>query len=241
MQRPSPTRQHLYALERRIELAERGHEVLQRKLEAMVLEFMDVLDRYESTRATLGASYGDAQSRLDRTRAMEGGVALDGIAHARATHPTLVVSRRNVMGVGVPLFEVLSATTPLEERGYGLLGTDPIVDEVVDGYEGLVVQVVAVAELRAAVRVLIDEITTTRRRVNALQKHLLPKLRADAAYIRDHLAEREREERIRQKWYKQRKGRGARDHRGPDFAGDGDRVDHDGTAGDDVADDHPDD
>ncbi|WP_276259085.1 V-type ATP synthase subunit D [Haloglomus litoreum] len=234
MRPTTPTRQTLHRLEDRIEFAERGRDVLERKLEALVFEFGDVLDQYESTRSDLDKAYATAQSELDHVRAVEGDIELRGIARARKHHPTMTTASKNLMGVRVPLFEPRDITVDITEHGYGLVGTSPVVDEVVDAYEALLEQVVVAAEVATALRILLDEIGTTRHRVNALEKAVLPDLRAEASYIRRHLAERERDERVRQKWFKsggggtqRRRGRGRLQRRraGGDEQPDGRRGD----------------
>lgn len=207
MQRPAPTRHNLHALEDRIEFGDRGHDVLQRKLEGLIMEFMDVLDRYKSIRSELTDSYETASGLLEHVWAKEGEIRLDGIARSRNAHPTLTVTGRSIMGVHIPLFESASIYSEISNRGYGLISTDLVVDDLVDSYELLVEELVLAAELKGALHVLIEEITITRRRVNILQKFLLPRLRDDAEYIRRHLLEREREERIQQKWYKLKENR----------------------------------
>lgn len=202
-----PTRNELRSIRDRLEFAERGHTLLEKKRDGLVMEFMDVFDEALTARDVLEDAFERAQHQESLVRASEGRVALDGIARARRDHPKLTVSRRNVMGVVIPQITATDISAPLDEHGYGLLGTSPAIDEVVDAYEALLEQVVVAAEIGTALRILLDEIRTTRYRVNALEKVVLPDLRDEAVYIRHHLAERERDERIRQKWSKNRKGR----------------------------------
>jgi V/A-type H+-transporting ATPase subunit D len=205
MRRVTPTRRSLRDIQDHIDIAERGCEVLRRRLDALVFEFVDTLDAYEPAAETLARQYDRAQSLLDRVRAMEGGPALRSVARARRDHPAVVVTTRSVVGVAVPQIEVTHAVVPLDQRGYGLLGTNPVVDEVVDAYETLLETVARVAETGATLRRLLDEIQATRCRVNALEQSILPRLREDRAFVTYRLAERERDERVRQKWLKRKR------------------------------------
>ncbi|MFB6084819.1 MAG: V-type ATP synthase subunit D [Halorientalis sp.] len=206
-----PTRTNLREVRDRIELAERGHDILERKRDAMILEFMDVLDEYEAKGDELVEAYTRAQDRESRVRSMEGGVALEGIARARTTHPTITVTSRNVMGVAVPTIQADRISVPVEEHGYGLLGTSPVIDEVVDAYEDLLELIITVADLESTVKCLLAEIKQTTRRVNAIEHAVLPDLRADRDRIRRHLNEKEREAIVLRKWIKDTKHESRRD------------------------------
>jgi len=207
MRTVTPTRHNLYATVERIDIAERGANVLRRRLDGLIMTFMDVFDRYESARDRLDDAYETAASTFALVRAMEGEISLDGIVRSRHPHPVLTLSSRNVMGTDILQIEASSIGSDLSDRGYGLIGTSPVVDDLVEAYERLLERLVVVAEVTAALRRLLTDIETTKRRVNAIEKAVLPRLRADRTYIERHLEEREREERIRQKWIKNKRDR----------------------------------
>lgn len=207
MRTPTPTRHNLHSLTDRIELAERGHHVLKRKRDGLVLEFVDLLDQYQDARRELETRFERAELLFDRVCALEGQIALEGIARARSVHPELATSQKTILGVALPQIEATGVRTGLAHHGYGILGTSSVVDELVDAYEALVEQLVAFAELEMAGLLLVDVIETTQRRVNALEHVMLPRLRRDADRIRRRLEERAQEERVRQKWFKEKQER----------------------------------
>jgi V/A-type H+-transporting ATPase subunit D len=91
--------------------------------------------------------------------------------------PVLERTERNVFGVRLPAFRVGRVARSMDERGYSLLGTTPVIDDVVVAHEDLVLSIVAAAEAEAALRLLTAEIVRTRRRVRALEHRVLPDLR----------------------------------------------------------------
>lgn len=200
----APTRGNLHATERQIHHAERGHDVLRRRLDGLIFELLDVLDRERAVRQRLGEHYGAAQATFDLAWALEGQVGLEGIVRARQAHPELSVTIRNVMGIDVPTVRSSATTSDLLGHGYGLVGSSAAVDETVDAYERLLGDIVAVATVEAELRVLVDEIGRVRRRVAALRRVVLPRLRDRRARIRRGLAERERDELSRLLWFKRR-------------------------------------
>ncbi|MFB6128829.1 MAG: V-type ATP synthase subunit D [Halorhabdus sp.] len=200
-----PTRKNLMQIEDRIELSERGHDTLEQKRDGLIMEFMDILDQAQNVRADLEETYDRAQDRIDMARAMEGDVAVRGAAAALKEHPEITTQSKNIMGVVVPQIESTKVRKSLDERGYGVLGTSARIDEVAEAYEELLEQIILAAEVETAMKELLDEIETTKRRVNALEFTLLPDLRESKDYIEQKLEEQEREEIFRMKKIKAKK------------------------------------
>jgi V/A-type H+-transporting ATPase subunit D len=200
-----PTRKNLMHIEDRIELSERGHDTLEKKRDGLIMEFMDILDQAQDVRSDLEDSYERAQRRIDMARAMDGDVAVRGAAAALKEHPELTTQSKNIMGVVVPQIESSKVRKDLDERGYGVLGTSARIDEAAEAYEELLENIILAAEVETAMKKLLEEIETTKRRVNALEFKLLPELRENQEYIEQKLEEQEREEIFRMKKIKAKK------------------------------------
>jgi V/A-type H+-transporting ATPase subunit D len=200
-----PTRKNLMAIEDRIELSERGHDTLEQKRDGLIMEFMDILDQAQDVRAELNDDYERAQEKINMARAMEGDVAVRGAAAALKEHPEITTQSKNIMGVVVPQIESSRVKKSLDQRGYGLLGSSARIDEAADAYEELLESIILAAEVETAMKKLLEEIETTKRRVNALEFKLLPELHENKEYIEQKLEEQEREEIFRLKKIKAKK------------------------------------
>ena len=200
-----PTRKNLMQIEDRIELSERGHDTLEKKRDGLIMEFMDILDQAQDVRADLEQNYTEAQRAINMARAMEGDVAVRGAAAALKEHPEITTQSKNIMGVVVPQIESTKVKKNLQERGYGVLGTSARIDEAAEAYEELLDQIILAAEVETAMKKMLSEIETTKRRVNALEFKLLPDLRENQEYIEQKLEEQEREEIFRMKKIKAKK------------------------------------
>ncbi|WP_302081675.1 V-type ATP synthase subunit D [Salinibaculum rarum] len=200
-----PTRKNLMQIEDRIELSERGHDTLEKKRDGLIMEFMDILDQAQDVREDLDDSYDRAQRAIDMARAMDGDVAVRGAAAALKEHPELTTQSKNIMGVVVPQIESSKVRKDLDERGYGVLGTSARIDEAADAYEQLLENIILAAEVETAMKKMLEEIETTKRRVNALEFKLLPDLKDNQEYIEQKLEEQEREEIFRMKKIKAKK------------------------------------
>jgi V/A-type H+/Na+-transporting ATPase subunit D len=176
-ERISPTRGELLAVKRRIILSERAHTVLKRKLDGLMFELMGRLEAARSTEDALYEDFVMAAQELAVATMMVGELGVAIAAESIEAAPVLVRTETNVFGVGLPAFTVERVARSMDERGYSLLGTTPVIDDVVTAHEDLVLSTVAAAEAEAAIRLLTTEIVRTRRRVRALEHRVLPDLR----------------------------------------------------------------
>jgi len=200
-----PTRKNLMEIEDRIDLSERGHDTLEQKRDGLIMEFMDILDQAQDVRDQLETDYDTAQDKINKARAMEGDVAVRGAAAALKEHPEITTQSKNIMGVVVPQIESSKVRKDLDERGYGVLGSSARIDEAADAYEELLESIILAAEVETAMKKMLEEIETTKRRVNALEFKLLPDLNENKEYIEQKLEEQEREEIFRLKKIKAKK------------------------------------
>jgi len=188
-----PTRSELIATRKRIKLSISGHKLLKMKRDGLIIEFFDLLPKVKDMRSQLVELYTAADKRLAVAMVADGKSALKSAANCRQTPPQVELSENNIMGVVVPKIKVSTIQKSVEERGYGLIGTSVRIDESVHAFEKLAEKVLEAAELETTMKKLLDEIESTKRRVNALEFKVIPNLEEIAAYITLRLEELERE------------------------------------------------
>ena len=192
-QNVTPTRSELINVKRKIALSKSGYNLLKKKRDGLMYEVFAILPKVKSLRAELVKRYAAAQEAINLAAAVEGAIAVRSVAMTVSQPPTVQLKEHNIMGVRVPKIKASSVRKPLSERGYGLIGTGPAIDDAVSGYEGLVEQIVLAAELETAIKRLLDEVEKTKRRVNALEFKVLPELDETRKFIALRLEEMERE------------------------------------------------
>ena len=197
-----PTRSQLLQLRKTRRMAERGHRLLKLKQDALIVEFFRVLDRAKAVRSNIVDKYRVAEQRIAIARAIEGSIGVRSVALAETETPTLDLKTKNVMGIIVPRIEAKSVRKTIAQRGYGIVGTSPRIDEAAEAYENLVEDVIVAAEIETTMRRLIEEIEKVKRRVNALEFRVIPELKATEAFIRQRLEEMERDNFMRLKRFK---------------------------------------
>jgi len=188
-----PTRSELIATRKRIKLSVSGHKLLKMKRDGLIIEFFELLPKVKDMRSQLVELYTAADNRLAVAMVADGKSALKSAANCRQTPPQVELSENNIMGVVVPKIKVSTIQKSVEERGYGLIGTSVRIDESVHAFEKLAEKVLEAAELETTMKKLLDEIESTKRRVNALEFKVIPNLEEIASYITLRLEELERE------------------------------------------------
>ena len=194
-----PTRSELLEVTKKIKLTKNGHKILKLKRDGLILEFFKILDQAKDLRVEIAKRYKVAQERIAIANAVDGAIAVRSAAYALTSHPEIKLRSRNLMGVVVPDIKSSRIVAPLDERGYGIIGTSPRIDEATDAYEKLVETIVKAAELETTLKKLLDEIERTKRRVNALEFKVLPELEEIERFIRFRLEEMERDNTFRLK------------------------------------------
>ncbi len=199
-----PTRSELINLKRKIQLSERGYKILKMKRDGLILEFFKVLADAKDSRGGLLKKYQRAVEMMAVANTVEGAIGVKAAAFSVKEVPQITLKSKNIMGVVVPEIESSKVKKTLVERGYGVLGTSPVIDETASAFEDLVESIIESAEIETTMKRLLDEIEKTKRRVNALEYKVIPELTAARDFIKMRLDEMEREELFRMKRIKAR-------------------------------------
>ncbi|WP_424359264.1 V-type ATP synthase subunit D [Methanocella sp. MCL-LM] len=194
-----PTRSELLELKKRIALSQSGHKLLKMKRDGLIMEFFEIMDKAKNARAELLTSYDNATQKIAIARAVEGNMSVTSAAFSLKEQPEINLESKNVMGVVVPKIESSGIQKPLQERGYGVIGTTSRIDEAAEAYEKLVEQIIISAEIESAMKKLLEDIEKTKRRVNALEFKVIPELKEAEQFIKLRLEEMERENTFRLK------------------------------------------
>lgn len=199
-----PTRGELLKLKRRIDLAERGHELLQEKRDALVTEFFDNLDLLKDRREKVEKKLEEAFEDLINAKVSMGTLELNKAAQAAIRDLEVDVGSRNIMGVKVPIIEAEDLERKTTERGYSLQQTSAKLDDAAKRFEKALKATLELAETEKTVKLLAQEIEKTKRRVNSLENVLIPRLKDNKEYIEMRLEEQERENFFRLKRVKEK-------------------------------------
>jgi len=199
-----PTRSELIDTKRKIKLSQNGYKILKMKRDGLIMEFFRILGQARSCRGDLMKSFGSAQEMMAIANTIEGAIGVKAAAFSVHENPDITLKSKNVMGVVVPVIASTKVRKGIADRGYGVIGTTPVIDDTAKAFEELVEAIIRSAEIETTMKKLLTEIERTKRRVNALEFKVIPELSEARDFIKMRLDEMEREELFRLKKIKAR-------------------------------------
>ena len=205
MEEVRPTRAELLERRSQIALAQQGMDLLKQKRDALLLEFMGVMDETLRLSDSLQKTVSEAQYSLAVSQAVDGVVALRSAGLATRGEIVVDMTGTKIMGVSVPV--VTKGDSPIKSsftRGYSVTGVSSRVDEAADKFERVLDVIIEYADIETRLKRLGEEINKTNRRVNALEQVTVPALKEQVSYISQTLDERAREDLFRLKKVKKK-------------------------------------
>ena len=127
-QNVTPTRSELINVKRRIQLSKSGYNLLKKKRDGLMYEIFAILPKVKSIRTELVKRYKEAYEAIQVAAAAEGALAVRSVAYTVPTSPAVHLREHNIMGVKVPKIQADNVRRSLDQRGYGLIGTSPVMD-----------------------------------------------------------------------------------------------------------------
>jgi V/A-type H+/Na+-transporting ATPase subunit D len=186
----APTKSNLLNLERQLDFAQEGYDLLEQKRQILIFELMSRLNRAEEAEKRVAEALRQAYEALAEATLDIGSEAIDRATLGVAMKHDIEMTDDRLMGMGVPRVSVRA-----EQMGvrFGVGGTSSNTDIAMARFIDVLPLLADLAELENAVMRLARELRRTQRRTNALSKIFIPQYRETIEYITGSLEERERE------------------------------------------------
>lgn len=193
--RVNPTRMELNRLKKRLKMAQRGHKLLKDKRDELIRQFLILIKKNKELREQTEEALSAAFAKFLLARAVMSAEALEESLMYPTQRLSLEVKRQNIMSVYAPRFNWEEESGQSEDGSiypYGFVETSGELDGSIETLSTIMPRLLELAEVEKATSLLADEIERTRRRVNALEYVLIPKIEQTARYITMKLDESER-------------------------------------------------
>jgi V/A-type H+-transporting ATPase subunit D len=199
----APTKSNLIRVKERLATAEEGYDLLEQKRELLVMELMQQVEQVKFLERDLDARAATAYPALKRMLIAVGRERADRLARDIHYHFELEEKRVNAAGMTLPGLEI---HLPGVELKYSPANSFAECDETVLEFFQLLRICTELAAVRTVAWRLARELRKTQRRVNALEKMVIPSARETKAYIEAALEERDRDSFFTSKLLKRKAG-----------------------------------
>lgn len=196
--REYPNRTGLLRLREEIEIAERGKEILQDKIESLVALFFDYIKERKVKRKYIEDALFKAFRNLIVLESLIGTVSANSEA-CSVPEGTLRTEESKSMGIRLPGF-----FWERSKKGFQILHTPLKFDNTKLEFEEVLGAVLKVGGMENAIQILSKEIRETRKVVNSLENYILPEFRSEKKWIGLKLEELAREDLLRYKMIKKK-------------------------------------
>lgn len=187
--RVNPNRMELLKLRKRLLLAQRGHKLLQDKLEEMMRRFMLILKDIDQANDDFKKRTSSVVKDLLYCRITSSKDDFKEAISKIKTEIKLDIASTRIMNVKVPTFNLEAVSF---DKNYDFYKTSAQMDFVVAESADYIKSLLRLAQLVKTLDILSYEIERTRRRVNALEYILIPAITDTIRYITQKLNELER-------------------------------------------------
>lgn len=186
----APTKSNLLAMKDQLAISQNGYELLEQKREILVQELMHMVDKVRVLEADIEKVTKKAYPAFKRMLMACGSDQIKRISHD--VHYDFEMQEKEVT-VGGMSFASLDVELPKKQLFYSMIGTYANTDEVSGYFFELLSLLTQMASIRTIVWRLAEEVKKTQRRVNALDKMVIPQTLETKKYIENVLEEKERE------------------------------------------------
>jgi len=186
----APTKSNLLQVKEQLSVVENGYDLLEQKREILVMELMHMVEKVKLLEREIEKTIEKAYPALKNMLMAIGGDRIEHIAHTVKYDFTITEKPVTIAGMG---FSSVNVQLPEQQLFYSLLGSYADSDKVMVEFFELLKLLTEMASIRTIVWKLANEVRKTQRRVNALDKMVIPQTKETKNYIESVLEERERE------------------------------------------------
>ena len=192
----APTRGNMVKFASSLKLAEKGHDLLEQKRTILLMELMGKIREAKELQRSLEEVFSKAYFSLQMAGLSLGIENVEELDYSVPETDGFTVRLHSVMGVEIPKVDPVNRPP---EPCYSFLGTSGTLDGAYLHATEVLSLIARLAEVETSVYRLAVQIRRTFRRVNALEKVVIPSRRRMLAWIANVLEENDREDFTRMK------------------------------------------
>lgn len=203
----APTKSNLMKIKDELAFSRTGYDLLDQKRSILVSELLTLVDQAVDYQNRVEKALSEADETLEDAIMHMGRLKVANLAGAVNISSSITLSSRKVMGVSLP-----RVSTEFAGSGpfFSPEGTSMLSEVAVTRYREALALMGQMAELKISIMRLAREVRKTIRKVNSLEKLVIPDREATVRYLSSRIEEAERESMIQMKSVKNRMERNGR-------------------------------
>ncbi len=186
----APTKSNLLSMKEQLTVSKDGYDLLEQKREILVMELMHMVEKVKLLEHKIDDLIAKAYPSLKNMLMQFGGDRVEQMADAVKYDFVIKDKQATIAGMTFPTIDI---TLPEKQLFYSFMGTSSSCDQVISYFFELLKLLTDMASIRTIVWRLAREVKKTQRRVNALDKMVIPQSQETVRYIESVLEERDRE------------------------------------------------
>lgn len=195
-QKMAPTRGNLVQARKAFSVAKNGKDLLEQKRQVLMMELVGQIESAREIQAGVSRVFDTAYRALQRANTSIGIDMVEAIAMAVPEEDRIKVRLRSIMGVEIPEIDPLTQDI---RPCYTFWQTSGSMDAAFGEFKRVLALLLRLAEIETSVYRLAVQVRRTHRRVNSLEKVVIPYYEEAMAEIDSVLEEQEREDFVRMK------------------------------------------
>lgn len=199
----APTKSNLLNIKEQLAISTEGYDLLEQKREILVMELMRIVEKVKLLEVEMDKCAAKAYPALKNMLLKVGGDRVERIAHGVEYDYELT---KKPVTIGGMSFTTIDVNLPEKQFFSSFKGSFADSDEVMSDFFDYLVLITRMASIRTIAWRLALEVKKTQRRVNALDKMVIPQDRETVKYIESVLEERERDNIFVMKSLKKKQG-----------------------------------
>lgn len=186
----APTRSNLMKIKDELAFSRLGYDLLDQKRSILVSELLTLVDQAVDYQEKVDKALEEARGSLQDAIMHMGRLKVANLAGAVNINSSISVSSRKVMGVSLPKVSTeFSGTGPF----FSPEGTSMLSEIALNRYSDALALMGQLAELKVSIMRLAREVKKTIRKVNSLEKLVIPDKEETVKYLLSRIEEAERE------------------------------------------------
>jgi len=185
------TRMELLKLKKSLEVAIRARNLLEEKRNVLAMELLDYIKKMGLAQEKIDERMKKTHDAFIEAQMVLGKMGIrSAIVSISPDRFSIEEKYRSIMGIRIPILNLIENKTQIP---CNFLSTSSKLDEVAFHMNEVIKATIEVAEAQATIKKLAEELKKIKRRVNALDRIIIPRIRNRIKYIEERLSEMERE------------------------------------------------